>query len=166
VTAAGPAAEADDTGELFGIQEAATQLGVTMRTLRFYEDKNLIAPQRVGTARIYSRREIGRMQLILRGKRLGFSIREIREFLDLYDVDPEHQVQARQLVVKVSDRMKQLRRQKQAIEQTLEELKLIEMQARDWLREHPGSLPPEKRAENRAENRGQDGSEERESARG
>lgn len=122
-----------------GIQEAATQLGVTMRTLRFYEDKGLIAPQRVGTSRIYSRREIGRMQLILRGKRLGFSIREIKEFLDLYDVDPEHQIQVQQLVVKVSDKMKQLRRQKQAIEQTLDELKAIEAQAREWLRQHSGS---------------------------
>ena len=123
-----------------GIQEAATQLGVTMRTLRFYEDKGLIAPQRLGTSRSYSRREIGRMQLILRGKRLGFSIREIKEFLDLYDVDPEHQIQVQQLVVKVSDKIKQLRRQKQAIEQTLNELKAIEAQARDWLREHSSSV--------------------------
>jgi DNA-binding transcriptional MerR regulator len=122
-----------------GIQEAATLLGVTMRTLRFYEDKGLIAPQRVGTARLYSRREIGRMQLILRGKRLGFSIREIQDFLDLYDVDPEHHVQVEKLVIKIGDRIKHLRQQKQAIDQTLEELKMIESQARDWLREHPGA---------------------------
>jgi DNA-binding transcriptional MerR regulator len=131
---------------LCGIQEAATQLGVTMRTLRFYEDKGLIAPQRVGTARIYSRREIGRMQLILRGKRLGFSIREIQEFLDLYDVDPEHHVQVQQLVVKVSDRIKQLRQQKQAIEQTLDELKTIEAQAHDWLRTHTAAPAIERSA--------------------
>ncbi|WP_184249438.1 MerR family transcriptional regulator [Novosphingobium chloroacetimidivorans] len=123
---------------MLGIQEAATQLGVTMRTLRFYEDKGLIAPQRVGTTRIYSRREVGRMQLILRGKRLGFSIREIAEFLDLYDVDPEHHVQVRQLIVKVSERMKDLKRQRQAIEQTLDELSSIEKQAKAWLRDHPG----------------------------
>ena len=112
----------EDSNELLGIQEAARQLGVTMRTLRFYEDKDLIAPQRVGTTRIYSRREIGRMQLILRGKRLGFSIREIKEFLDLYDADPEHYVQISQLIVKVSARIKDLRRQREAIEQTLDEL--------------------------------------------
>ncbi|MBB4860489.1 DNA-binding transcriptional MerR regulator [Novosphingobium chloroacetimidivorans] len=129
---------AGSLGELLGIQEAATQLGVTMRTLRFYEDKGLIAPQRVGTTRIYSRREVGRMQLILRGKRLGFSIREIAEFLDLYDVDPEHHVQVRQLIVKVSERMKDLKRQRQAIEQTLDELSSIEKQAKAWLRDHPG----------------------------
>jgi DNA-binding transcriptional MerR regulator len=128
-----------DPAQQFGIQEAATLLGVTMRTLRFYEDKELISPMRVGTARIYTRREIGRMQLILRGKRLGFSIREIQEFLDLYDVDPEHQVQVQKLVVKVSDRIEQLRHQKVAIEQTLEELLTIEAQAREWLRKHPGA---------------------------
>lgn len=132
------AAIPDEASELLGIQEAATQLGVTMRTLRFYEDKGLIAPQRVGTTRIYSRREMGRMQLILRGKRLGFSIREIGNFLDLYDVDPEHHVQVQQLILKVSERMKDLKRQKQALEQTLDELALIEKQAKAWLRAHPG----------------------------
>jgi len=134
-----PGEAADD---LCGIQEAARQLGVTMRTLRFYEDKGLIAPHRDGTARIYSRREIGRMQLILRGKRLGFSIREIKDFLDLYDADPEHHVQISQLIVKVSTRIKHLRRQREAIEQTLEELCSIEKQAEAWLRAHPGAPPP------------------------
>jgi len=119
--------------DMIGIQDVATQLGVTMRTLRFYEDKGLIAPQRVGTTRIYSRREIGRMQLILRGKRLGFTIREIKEFLDLYDVDPEHHEQVRILEAKVKDRIADLRKQKRAIEQTLEELQSIQRQARDWL---------------------------------
>lgn len=127
------AAAAPDHAEMLGIQEAANLLGVTMRTLRFYEDKGLIAPRRVGTMRIYSRREIGRMQLILRGKRLGFSIREIKEFLDLYDVDPEHNEQVRQLITKVGDRIGELRKQQKAIEQTLGELLSIEQQARDWL---------------------------------
>lgn len=133
--AAAPAPE--PSAEMIGILDAATQLGVTMRTLRFYEDKGLIAPQRVGTTRIYSKREIGRMQLILRGKRLGFSIREIKEFLDLYDVDPEHTEQVRTLKARVSDRIADLRKQKRAIEQTLEELVSIERQARAWLRGSP-----------------------------
>ncbi|MFC6622432.1 MerR family transcriptional regulator [Novosphingobium panipatense] len=114
---------------MLGIQEAATLLGVTMRTLRFYEDKGLIAPQRAGTTRIYSKREIGRMQLILRGKRLGFSIREIKEFLDLYDVDPEHLEQVRALRARIRERIADLRKQKLAIEQTLDELLSIERQA-------------------------------------
>lgn len=123
----------DKLPEMLGIQEAAGNLGVTMRTLRFYEDKGLISPRRVGMTRIYGKREIGRMQLILRGKRLGFSIREIKEFLDLYDVDPEHVEQVRQLLAKVGERIAELRRQKQAIEQTLVELGSIEQQAKDWL---------------------------------
>lgn len=127
------AARAEETAEMLGIHEAAERLGVTMRTLRFYEDKGLISPQRVGTTRIYGKRELGRMQLILRGKRLGFSIREIKEFLDLYDVDPEHVEQVRQLLVKVGQRMAELRRQKRAIEQTMAELGSIEQQAKDWL---------------------------------
>lgn len=127
------ATRAEETAEMLGIHEAAERLGVTMRTLRFYEDKGLISPQRVGTTRIYGKRELGRMQLILRGKRLGFSIREIKEFLDLYDVDPEHVEQVRQLLVKVGQRMAELRRQKRAIEQTMAELGSIEQQAKDWL---------------------------------
>ncbi|GFM27805.1 MerR family DNA-binding transcriptional regulator [Novosphingobium sp. PY1] len=128
--------------DMLGIHEAAEHLDVTMRTLRFYEDKGLIAPQRVGTTRIYGKREIGRMQLILRGKRLGFSIREIKEFLDLYDVDPEHVEQVRNLLGKVSDRIAELRRQKRAIEQTLTELRLIEQQSKDWLDGAKGTAQP------------------------
>src|SRR5207253_5917029 len=101
----------------------------TMRTLRFYEDKGLIAPQRVGSTRIYSRREVARMQLILRGKKLGFTIREVKEFLDLYDADPQHLEQTRQLLMRVRDRMTILGRQKTALEQTLEELAAIEQEA-------------------------------------
>jgi DNA-binding transcriptional MerR regulator len=127
----------DARGDMLGIQEAATELGVTMRTLRFYEDKDLIAPQRIGTMRIYSKREMGRMQLILRGKRLGFSIREIKEFLDLYDVDPEHHEQVRALLTRVTDRIDELRQQKTAIEQTLEELLSIERQSLAWLGRTP-----------------------------
>ncbi|GAM03637.1 MerR family transcriptional regulator [Novosphingobium sp. MBES04] len=128
-----PEPDGDPAPDMLGIQEAASQLGVTMRTLRFYEDKGLIAPQRAGTMRIYSRREIGRMQLILRGKRLGFTIREIKEFLDLYEVDPEHVEQMRNLRQKVQERIKDLRKQKKAIEQTLGELVAIETEASEWI---------------------------------
>jgi DNA-binding transcriptional MerR regulator len=123
--------------DMLGIQEAATQLGVTMRTLRFYEDKGLIAPRRAGTTRIYSKREMGRMQLILRGKRLGFSIREIKEFLDLYDVDPEHHEQIRTLLSRIRARIEELRQQRTAIDQTLEEMLSIERQSLAWLEGSP-----------------------------
>jgi DNA-binding transcriptional MerR regulator len=113
-----------------GIQEVSIQLGVTPRTLRFYEDNGLISPQRVGSTRVYSRRDIGRMQLILRGKRLGFTIREIREFLDLYDTDPEHREQMELLIARVNERLDLLAKQKTAIEETIGELRQIQSEAR------------------------------------
>lgn len=112
--------------DLMGIQEVAGMLGVTHRTLRFYEDKGLIEPQRVGNTRIYARREVARMQLILRGKRLGFTIREISEFLDLYDADPEHVEQSKLLLRRIRERLKLLARQRAAIDETVSELKKLE----------------------------------------
>lgn len=120
-------------GELKGIQEVAKELGVTHRTLRFYEDQGLIAPHRIGTTRVYSKREMGRMRLILRGKRLGFSIREIKEFLDLYEVDPRQRVQMEQLVIRVRSKREDLEHQRQALDETIGELAAIEREAADWL---------------------------------
>ncbi len=117
----------DDAGK--GIQEVARQLGVTQRTLRFYEDKGLVEPQRIGSTRVYSKRDVGRMQLILRGKRLGFSIREIKEFLDLYDVDPDHVEQMARLAGRVRERIDDLEHQRAAIEETIQELRQIEQEA-------------------------------------
>jgi DNA-binding transcriptional MerR regulator len=127
-----------DVEELRGIQDVATELGVTMRTLRFYEDKGLIAPQRAGTTRIYTRREVARMQLILRGKRLGFSIREIKEFLDLYDADPAHAEQMRRLALRIGERLEELEAQRDALEQTIGELRQIEREALARLAALPG----------------------------
>ena len=114
---------------MFSEQDVARKLGVTLRTLRFYEKEGLIKPERVGTTRVYTRREIARMQLILRGKRLGFSIREIGEFLDLYDADPEHQEQMQRLIDKVRERLSELEEQRVALELTIEELTVIEQEA-------------------------------------
>ena len=116
-----------------GIQDLARQLGVTQRTLRFYEDQGLIEPQRVGSTRVYSRRDVGRMRLILRGKRLGFSIREIKEFLDLYDTDPQHVEQMTLLADRVQHRIADLEQQRLALEETLTELTQIERDARAWI---------------------------------
>ena len=120
-------------GELKGIQEVSKELGVTHRTLRFYEDKGLIRPQRIGTTRVYSKREMGRMRLIMRGKRLGFSIREIGEFLDLYDVDPEQHAQMEALLKRVRQKREELRHQRQAIDETIRELNEIERETEDYL---------------------------------
>ncbi|MEO5706409.1 MAG: MerR family DNA-binding transcriptional regulator [Alteraurantiacibacter sp.] len=121
-----------------GIQEVATALGVTPRTLRFYEDNGLISPQRVGSTRVYARRDVGRMQLILRGKKLGFTIREIREFLDLYDTDPNHREQMELLVSRVQERLDSLTKQKAAIEETIDELDQIVHEAQARLRHLEG----------------------------
>ncbi|NIJ08415.1 DNA-binding transcriptional MerR regulator [Sphingomonas vulcanisoli] len=121
------------TEPLIGIQEVASKLGVTPRTLRFYEDKGLIEPQRVGTTRIYTKREVARMHLILRGKRLGFSIREIKEFLDLYNGDSRHVEQVRHLRSRVSVHLDDLQKQLKALRQTIDELRAIDREAEAWL---------------------------------
>jgi DNA-binding transcriptional MerR regulator len=115
--------------DLTGINEVARMLAITPRTLRFYEDKGLITPCRVGAIRVYTRREIARMQLILRGKRLGFSLRDIVEFLDLYDADPQHVEQMRALAERCRQRIDRLAAQQEAIAETLTELMEIERQA-------------------------------------
>ncbi|WP_297368808.1 MerR family DNA-binding transcriptional regulator [Acidocella sp.] len=113
---------------LYTVTQLGAELGVTARTLRFYEDKGLIAPKRAGTTRIYTQRDRARMILILRGKRLGFSLREIKEYLELYDADPSMSQQNRALLKAVRARMKLLEDQRVALEQTLTELKAIETQ--------------------------------------
>src|ERR1700722_15160784 len=113
---------------LYSVSQLARQLGVTARTIRFYEDKNLINPQRAGTTRVYTHRDRARLMLILRGKRLGFSLREIKEFLDLYDADPEHHVQTHQLLGAVRKRIAKLREQRAAIDESLAELTEMDRQ--------------------------------------
>ena len=124
-------------GDFKGIQQVSEELGVTHRTLRFYEDKGLIAPQRIGTTRVYSKREMGRMRLILRGKRLGFSIREIGEFLDLYDADPEQHTQMEALLKRVREKREGLRQQRRAIDETIRELDEIAREAEAYLAAMP-----------------------------
>src|SRR5271163_2966883 len=102
---------------LYTVTELAKELGMTARAIRFYEDKGLIAPQRAGTTRVYSARDRARMILILRGKRLGFSLSAIREYLDLYDADVTHHAQLRALLAGVAKRRDQLLQQRQAIDE-------------------------------------------------
>ncbi len=77
----------DREQDLFTIGELATAFALSPRAIRFYEDQGLLAPTRAGTTRVYTKRDRARLQLILRGKRLGFSLADIRQFLDLYDAD-------------------------------------------------------------------------------
>lgn len=123
----------DEHAALKGIQEVAKELGLTMRALRFYEDKGLIAPQRVGTTRIYGKREVARVRLVQRGRRLGFTVREIQEFLDLYDADPEHVEQMRLLIVRVRERLAELEQRRAGIEEAIAELREMERETLESL---------------------------------
>ncbi len=115
--------------EVMTVTELARETGVTARAIRFYESKGLLNPQRAGTTRIYTHRERGRLQLILRGKRLGFSLSDIGDYLNLYDADPTQQDQIMLLLAKVDTRVKELELQKIDLEASLTELSAVKDQA-------------------------------------
>ncbi|RZO20148.1 MAG: MerR family DNA-binding transcriptional regulator [Candidatus Thioglobus sp.] len=115
--------------EVMTVTELARETGVTARAIRFYESKGLLHPQRAGTTRIYTHRERGRLQLILRGKRLGFSLSDIGDYLNLYDADPTQQDQIMLLLAKVDTRVKELELQKIDLEASLTELSAVKDQA-------------------------------------
>jgi DNA-binding transcriptional MerR regulator len=127
---------------IYSVTELAQELDVTPRTIRFYEAQGLILPQRAGTTRVYTHRERARMILILRGKRLGFSIKEIKEFLDLYVVDVTQAEQLRLLLGKVRHRVRSLEEQKRALDETLRELKDIEKLTVDALQQKGAVISP------------------------
>ncbi|OSQ44356.1 MerR family transcriptional regulator [Thalassospira alkalitolerans] len=110
----------------YSITDLAREFDVTTRTIRFYEDQELIAPVRQGQTRIYSQRDRVRLRLIMRGKRLGFSLKEIRDLLDLYDTDRSEIMQLSILVNKINERRDTLRKQRQDIDATLDELDKLE----------------------------------------
>lgn len=120
--------------QFYSITELCTDLGITPRTIRFYETKGLVLPKRAGKTRVYTHRDRARMILILRGKQLGFSLSDIKEFLDLYEVDRTQTVQIKLLAKKVRQRIEQLEDQRQALELSLSELQAIEREALNALR--------------------------------
>lgn len=114
----------------FTISDLSAEFGVTARALRFYEDEGLIAPQRIGMTRVYSRRDRGRLAWILRGKRVGFSLSEIREMIDLYDADPDHSEQRRVTTERCQERIANLQGQREDIDAAIAELESFITQLR------------------------------------
>lgn len=108
--------------EHFAISDLAREFAITPRTIRFYESRGLIAPERVGTKRLYSRRDRARLMLILRGRNLGFSVEDVGDYLALYDADPNQIAQARLLLDKVTAAIADLETKRADTEKALTEL--------------------------------------------
>jgi DNA-binding transcriptional MerR regulator len=108
----------------YTIRELTKELGITARTLRHYEDEGLIAPTRNGQQRIYSARDRARITLILRGRRVGFTLAEIGEILDLYDSDDGGAAQLAYARKKFASRIAALEQQRRDVEESLAELRL------------------------------------------
>lgn len=108
--------------DAFSISDLSSEFGVTARALRFYEDEGLISPERRGTMRIYSHRDRARLAWILRGKRVGFSLAEIRELLDLYDIGDGRKSQRSATIARCRDRIALLDAQKHDIDAAIAEL--------------------------------------------
>ena len=115
------------------IAELAKEFGITTRTIRFYEEQGLIKPERQGQRRVYYPRDKVHLKLIMRGKRLGFSLEEIRVLLNLYNVDPTDVTQLKLFITKLKDRKAKLRSQRDDIDLALAEIQERETQCKRLL---------------------------------
>jgi DNA-binding transcriptional MerR regulator len=106
----------------FTIGDLSREFGVTLRTLRFYEDKQLLSPKRQGNNRLYSRRDRARLKLVLMGKKVGFPLTAIKNMLDLYDLKDGQVTQLKVSLDKFAAQIELLHQQKRDIEQAIEEL--------------------------------------------
>jgi len=110
----------------WSIAELAAEYDITLRTIRFYEDRGLLTPERRGTVRVYHPRDKVRLGLILRGKRLGFSLDEIATIVDMYDAEPGEEGQLVYLLNQIGTRRAELEQRRRDIDETLEELAEVE----------------------------------------
>jgi DNA-binding transcriptional MerR regulator len=124
----------DTTGALFGIAELCREFGITLRTIRFYEDKGLLQPRRINGTRVYTRRDRARLALILRSKAIGASLAEIKHYLDLYGARGEGRTQQMKFVLdRTGAAIAELETRRAHIDATLAELRLINAAVREQL---------------------------------
>ncbi len=121
------------TDSKYTITELAREFGLTTRAIRFYEDQGLLAPGRAGRNRVYGLRDKVRLKLTLRGKRLGLSLSEIRELIDLYDAAKNEQAQVERFLEVLHRRRAILEQQREDIEAVLSEIAAFEHQCREFL---------------------------------
>src|SRR5207244_5290208 len=129
------APETPDRGATYAISDLAREFALTTRVIPFYEDCGLVTPRRNGRARVYGERERVRIKLILRGKRLGLALAEIRELLDLYEVARNERAQISKFLALLADRRARLFQQKEDIDAVLAEIDGIERECRRRLKD-------------------------------
>jgi DNA-binding transcriptional MerR regulator len=119
----------------YTITELAREFGITARAIRHYEDEGLLSPQRHGQSRIFTHRDRVRLKLALRGRRLGFTLAEIRDLFELYDLAKDENRQLREFLAKLEKRRASLEQQREDIAVMLNEISFFENQCRKLLRE-------------------------------
>jgi DNA-binding transcriptional MerR regulator len=133
----------DATTELFGITELCREFGITLRALRFYEDKGLLSPRRVNGARVYTRRDRARLTLILRAKAIGSPLSEIKRYLDLYgDQGAGRDQQLQYVIARTDGEIAELEKKRAQIDATLAELRVINSSCRQHLAERSRKTAP------------------------
>src|SRR5215472_5512107 len=142
---ANPARQADEAVRLYSIGDLCAEFELSHRAIRFYEDRGLLSPQRIGGNRIYSARDRARLQLILRGKRLGFALADIKELLELYDADHDHLEQLHATLRKGRTRIAELERQQQEIALTVKELRQIGAYIEERIRQKEAARAAERK---------------------
>lgn len=125
----------------YTISELAREFDITPRAIRFYEDQGLIAPQREGSRRVYAARDRTRLKLTLRGKRLGFSLQEIKEMVDMYESPQDTLAQLELFMTKLAQQRQLLEQQREDLEVTLTEISNFEQQCRKLIATHRGGKP-------------------------
>ena len=110
---------------LYTVPQLSKELDITERAIRFYESKGLVKPNRAGNTRIFNYKDKARLLIILRAKKLGFSLKDIKTYLDLYEVDPSQKIQSKNALEAISHRLFQLEDQKKEINFIIKELKSL-----------------------------------------